>query len=214
MRNRDPLPRYGSRPGFNALVPIMLVALMTGAPALAVFSYSGGYSEVQRLATIRCLGCLGLDPQIPGFTSFWTEYPQGHIKKGEEVPHPRFVTQVLDSEEVDLLILFYWAQGCVPCSEQWDEMVEEGIASGPEDGGREGTKYAGLRLYSIDANEDPNGLYPTYIPTGRENGVPMTTFIFRMDDDIIRWYSHYGKMEVDDVSGMMDRIMYGHISHG
>ncbi|MGA1819710.1 MAG: TlpA family protein disulfide reductase [Thermoplasmatota archaeon] len=209
----DPYPGYGGRqiPPMLA-IGIILILISVGIGTLAIGSRDGGYDEVEKLASIKCLGCLGLDPVVPGFSHFWVEYPPDHDKAGEEVDHPGRVQEVLDTDGVDLLILFFWTQGCVPCKEQWDEMVDEDIASGPEDGGIEGGKYKALRIISVDAAEDPDRFYPTYIPTGIETGVPMTTFIFEDSDGVINWYSHYGRMEIEDLESLVVHVLYHEIS--
>lgn len=191
----------------------LVVALMTvfGGLAIALWgAYGGGYESVDRLASVKCLGCLGLDPRVPGFKEFWTVYPDGHIKAGEPVPHPSLVTEELNKNGTDLLILFYWTQGCVPCAEQWEDMVKEKIAVGTEENGKEGSRYEGSRIISVDAAQDMD-LFRTYTPKGTENGVPMTVFLFEKDDGV-HWYSHYGKMDVDDVNAMITNILYHEIS--
>lgn len=207
-------PRYGGKglPGILAVViPILVVIIASAAGIWA--STEGGYDEIEGLASIKCLGCLGLDPVIPGFSGFWIEYPSRHNDVGDNVSHPEIVHEILDSDDTDLLILFFWAQGCEPCAAQWKEMEHENIGSGPEDGGREGDAYEGMRMISVDANNDDHGFYPTYIPTGSENGVPMTTFIFKTNDGTVKWYSHYGQMDVDAVHDMITLVLYHEISH-
>lgn len=211
--NEDPYPGYGGR-SFPPLLSlgVAFIIIAVGIGALAFGSTRGGYEEVDKLASIKCLGCLGLDPVVPGFSEFWIEYPEDHNAKGSEVDHSQEVLSILDDDEVDLLILFFWTQGCVPCAAQWKEMREEDIASGEEDGGIEGEKYANLRIISIDAADDPVGYYRTYIPTGNENGVPMTTFIFEDSDGIIKWYSHYGRMEIGPLESLITHVLYHEIS--
>ena len=217
----DPIPKYGGRPmtGTAALI-VALVALIGGAASLLIGSNSDGYDEVERLASIKCLGCLGLDPVVPGFSDFWVDYPSDHVRSGESVPHPEPVVEILADEEIDFLILFFWGPGCVPCDRQWEEMVDEDIASGPEEGGREGKGYQRMKLISVDSTHDPNGLYRTYLPKGTENGVPMTTFMFTDGDGAINWWSHYGRMEIEDllemietIKAIMKTVNYEHISH-
>jgi hypothetical protein len=217
----DPIPRRGGgSPRFNIIVWIAMVVLIVSAPFLLYFSSSnGGFSEVKDLASIKCLGCLGLDPVVPGFKDFWTVYPEDHEKSGQEVQHPEFVRNALSMEGTDVLILFFWTQGCVPCAEQWEGMVEEGIASGPEDGGREGPKYDTLSLYSFDAAIDrevkvdldgfemkvvPNELYWTYHFNGRPNynGVPCTVFIYERDGTV-HWFMFYGQMGISRDSSLL-----------
>jgi hypothetical protein len=211
----DSVPKKGGRPpGPLITVAIAAVALFGGISVALWASTGGGYDEVQRLASVKCLGCLGLDPRVPGFSEFWTVYPGGHIKAGQEVPHPALVRDILNESGTDLLIIFYWTQGCVPCAEQWEEMVGHGIAEGTEEDGKEGPEYSNMKLLSVDAAEDME-LYRTYRPKGTENGVPMTVFLFEKDGDV-NWYSHYGKMELKDVDGMINNILYHEISsaHG
>jgi hypothetical protein len=204
--------------------------LSIGIGTFAIGTRNGGYEEVQDLASVKCLGCLGLNSVVPGFDGFWTVYPEGHEKEGEEVEHPELVTRTFDRDDVDLLILFYWTQGCVPCAEQWEEMKKEGIVSGEEDGGREGDKYPKTLIYSLDAgNFDeytvdhfgseitfvPNEMFWTYHINGDPyyNGVPDTVFIFERDGEIY-WYMHYGsKMELSEVDGMINKILYHEIAH-
>ncbi len=211
----DPLPKKGGK-GLRPLIGLIVVIFtIFGGLAFALWgAYGGGYESVDRLASVKCLGCLGLDPRVPGFKEFWTGYPDGHIKAGQEVPHPATVQNEVSLNGTDLLILFFWTQGCVPCAEQWKEMVDRGIASGTEENGKEGTKYSDIRLMSVDAAEDM-GLYGTYRPKGTENGVPMTVFIFEKEGTIF-WYSHYGKMALNDVEGLINNILYEEISsaHG
>ena len=212
-RAEDPFPGYGGRSIPPLLsVGVVIIVIAVGIGALAFGSTSGGFEEVDKLASIKCLGCLGLDPVVPGFSEFWVEYPEDHNDKGSEVDHPMEVHEFLGDENVDLLILFFWTQGCVPCAAQWKEMREEDIASGEEDGGTEGEKYASLKIISIDAADDPVGYYGTYIPTGNENGVPMTTFLFKDSDGIIKWYSHYGRMEIGPLESLITHVLYHEIS--
>jgi hypothetical protein len=203
---KDPVQRFGGKPipGIVLLILIPLV-LVAGAGSWYVSSEGGGFNEVEKLARVKCLGCLGLDPVVPDFSEYWIEYPDDHVKKGEDVPHPDQVHSILDDDDVDLFILFFWTQGCVPCAEQWDEMVEADIASGPEDGGIEGDRYETLRMISNDAAEETD-LYHTYTPKGTETGVPMTTFLFKDREETILWWSHYGKMDLGDVEERIEEI--------
>ena len=213
-RMKDPLPKFGGRPIHPlVLVVVSLAALLGGILGWVYGSGSGGYDEVDRLGSIKCLGCLGLDPVVPGFSGFWDDYPEDHVDAGESVVHPAIVGRELGKDDIDLLVLFFWTQGCVPCAEQWEEMVDKDIAIGPEDGGREGALYRNVRLISVDAANDPDGLYMTYRPTGKETGVPMTTFLFYADSGSdVMWYSHYGKMDIGPLQGMMEQILYHEIS--
>jgi|GEM_PF-964658 len=204
---KDPIPKFGGRtiPGTVLVIILPLLLLASGA-AWYFASDGGGYREVDKLASVKCLGCLGLDPVVPGFSEFWTAYPEDHLHGGEEVPHPDIVIDTLDDDRYDLLILFFWTQGCVPCAEQWEEMVDRSIAAGPENGGHEGDRYEHVRIISNDAAEE-TGLYHTYTPTGKETGVPMTTFLFRDAEGKILWWSHYGKMEIGDLEEMIESIL-------
>ena len=207
---KDPFPGYGGKPPHPVLaLGLALLALSFGLGAWAMGSGDGGYDEVEKLASVKCLGCLGLDPVIPPFEGFWIEYPDGHVNAGEEVVHPGSVTAAIDDEDVDIFVLFFWTQGCVPCAAQWEEMKEKGIASGHEDGGVEGSYYERFRMRSHDA-ADPGGreLFDTYIPTGKETGVPMTTFVFRGPEGNVQWYSHYGRMELDDMMELIGDIQH------
>jgi hypothetical protein len=209
-RTKDPYPGFGGKPMSPVLaLGVVLIALAFGIGAWALGSNDGGYDQVEKLASVKCLGCLGLDPVIPPFEGFWIEYPDDHVKEGQEVPHPELVLETIDDEDVDIFVLFFWTQGCVPCAEQWEEMVEEEIASGPEDGGREGPRFERFVMISYDAAEsEGRELYDSYIPTGLETGVPMTTFIFRGPEDDIQWYSHYGKMEVSAFIELVEDIQF------
>ncbi|MGA1822310.1 MAG: hypothetical protein ACMUIG_07270 [Thermoplasmatota archaeon] len=215
MRKKaDPIPRYGGSglPGILAvIIPILII--ITASIAGYWASTDGGYDEIKGLASIKCLGCLGLDPVVPGFDGFWIEYPARHNDAGENVSHPAIVHKILDDDDTDLLILFFWTQGCEPCAAQWEEMEKDDIASGEEEGGREGGLYEGMKMISVDANNDKHGFYPAYIPTGNENGVPMTTFIFKANDGTVKWYSHYGRMDIDAVHDMITLILYHEIAH-
>jgi hypothetical protein len=203
----DPVRKFGGKPlpPYLALVLVPLI-LTAGGASWYYASSEGGFEEVDRLASVKCLGCLGLDPVIPAFTEFWTVYPEDHVDAGDEVNHPEPVHEILGREEVDIFVLFFWTQGCVPCAEQWDEMVEEDIASGPEDGGVQGDRYDRFRMISIDAADDENGFYMTYRPTGLETGVPMTTFLFKDTEGTVRWYSHYGKMSISDFEERIEDV--------
>jgi hypothetical protein len=197
---------------------------------LGIGSQKGGYDEVKALASVKCLGCLGLNSVVPGFKEFWTAYPEGHIKEGQPVDHPDFILDALDSDDVDLIVLFYWTQGCVPCAAQWKAMEKDGIASGEEEGGREGEKYQGMLMYSLDAgNFDeyeidvlgnsysivPNELFWTYHINGDPymNGVPDTVFIFESDGEIYWWMWYGQEMPISEVNGMITKILYEEIAH-
>jgi hypothetical protein len=41
----------------------------------------------------------------------------------------------------------------------------------------------------------------------------MTTFIFKTGDGTVKWYSHYGRMDVDSVHDMITLILYHEIAH-
>jgi len=225
----DPIPRRAGRP-MNPFLPMAVAAVVVILCAPAFYLSSGeGYGDVKRLASVKCLGCLGLDPVVPGFKSFWTDYPSGHAKQGQEVPHPSVVLSALDRIDTSIVVLFFWTQGCVPCAEQWEEMREEDIASGPEDGGREGDRYDELTMFSLDASITdpidiefngtayptvPNDLFWTYHYTGdpSANGVPATVFMFKKSGTV-NWYMFYGKMDIDVFEGMMTRILYHEIAH-
>ena len=215
MKIRESVPGYGGKPPSRFVALALPVALILASAGLWIYSTGeGGFSEVERLGSVKCLGCLGLNPIVPGFDGeFWIQYPEEHENKGENVSHPEIVHEILDDPEWDLLILFFWAQGCVPCAEQWEEMREKDIASGPEEDGKQGDAFERVRIISVDANEDPHGFYGSYIPTGKEDGVPMTTFLFKDDGGMINWYSRYGRMDVDNVEGMINLILYEEISH-
>ena len=215
MKVKETVPRYGGRPPSKILsVALPLVLILVSAGIWVYSTGEGGFSEVRGLGSVKCLGCLGLNPVVPGFEGeFSVEYPEDHVDAGGEVPHPEVVHRILDDPDWDMLILFFWAQGCVPCAEQWEEMAERDIASGPEDGGEEGDAFERVRIISVDANDDPNGFYRTYLPTGKEDGVPMTTFLFKTEEGAVNWYSKYGPMDVDNVEGMINRILYEEISH-
>lgn len=203
---KDPVQRFGGRPLPGMVLIIILPLILIGSGAAWYWSTDeGGFEEVDKLASVKCLGCLGLDPVVPGFSEFWIEYPSDNEKAGQEVQHPDITLDNLADEDTDVLILFYWTQGCVPCAEQWEEMKHENIASGEEKGGREGTRYEKLTMFSLDAAEDTD-VYRTYTPKGTETGVPMTTFLFEDPDGNIQWYSHYGKMEINDVIEMIEEI--------
>ncbi len=203
---KDPVERFGGRPLPGSLLVFLVpILLIFGASAWFFASDGGGFREIEKLASVKCLGCLGLDPVVPGFSEYWIEYPEDNLKSGEPVPHPKAVTGILDRDDVDLLILFFWTQGCVPCAEQWEEMSGAGIASGPEDGGVEGDKYERFRMISLDAAEETT-LYHTYRPKGTETGVPMTTFLFKDHNGDILWWSHYGKMDLGDVEERIEEI--------
>ena len=209
-RSKDPFPGYGGKPMSPLLsIGVVLIAAGFGIGAWVIGSTEGGYERVEKLASVKCLGCLGLDPVIPPFEGFWIDYPEDHEKNGEKVPHPEVVLSTIDDERVEIFVLFFWTQGCVPCAEQWDEMVEEGVASGPENGGKQGSHFERFRMTSYDASEEEGReLFDAYTPTGTETGVPMTTFIFRGPLGSVQWYSHYGKMEVKAMMKMVEDIQF------
>jgi hypothetical protein len=227
----DPYPGYGGKPISPLLsIGIILILISFGLGALAFGSQEGGYDEVKALASVKCLGCLGLNSVVPGFEEFWTDYPEGHEKEGQPVDHPDFILDAFERDDVALIVLFYWTPGCVPCAEQWKAMEKEGITSGPEDGGREGEKYQGMLLYSLNAAEFgsyeidvygtiysivPNDLFWTYHYNGDpyQNGVPDTVFIFERDGEIF-WWMWYGKeMPISEVDGMITKVLYHEIAH-
>ncbi|MFW3146060.1 MAG: hypothetical protein ACMUIE_04535 [Thermoplasmatota archaeon] len=208
IKVRDPMPGYGGkRPKPHTAVLLVISLLAAGSFFWYAGMGDGGYKEVKSLAEVKCLGCLGLDPVVPPFENFWTNYPEDHKDRGKPVDHPEEVHDILDSGDYDILILFFWGPGCEPCKKQWEEMVEEGIASGPEEGGREGDRYSDLRLISVDNTNDKVGYYGTYIPTGIEDGVPMTTFLFKTHNGTVYWYSHYGRMKIQDVEELIEEIV-------
>ncbi len=205
---KDPIQKYGGKPlPAIATLAVMVLMLAGGAGALVWGYLDEGYEEVEKLASVKCLGCLGLDPRIDGFSEFWDVYPEGHDKEGQEVDHKPTVLNSLGDEDVDITILFFWGPGCVPCAEQWEDMLDEEIASGAEDGGREGDAYDRLEMYSIDASRDDENLYWTYHFNGKKeyNGIPMTVFLFEGYDDIM-WYANYGKMDVHDMIEIIENI--------
>jgi hypothetical protein len=230
-QRKDPFPGYGGKP-ISPLLSIGIVLILTsvGIGALAFGTREGGYDEVKALASVKCLGCLGLNSVVPGFSEFWTDYPDGHEREGEAVDHPDFILNAFDGDDVNLIVLFYWTQGCVPCAAQWKAMEKDGIASGEEEDGREGDKYQNMLMYSLDAgNFDdyeidvhgekysvvPNELFWTYHYNGDpyQNGVPCTVFIFERDGEIY-WWMFYGKeMPISEVNGMISQILYHEIAH-
>lgn len=204
---KDPVQKYGGkRMKAPVLILLTLFILIAGSASWIYASDDGGFNEVRQLAKVKCLGCLGLDPVVPEFSEYWIAYPPDHKKANETVDHPEYVTDYLSDEDVHLLVLFFWTQGCVPCATQWKEMVDEKIASGPEDGGIEGDKYENLIMRSNDAAIETD-LYHTYTPTGKETGVPMTTFLFKNSGGDILWYSHYGQMEISDFKEIAEDIL-------
>ncbi|MBN1389646.1 MAG: hypothetical protein JXA22_03280 [Candidatus Thermoplasmatota archaeon] len=227
---RDPFPGYGGEhmPPLLA-IGVSLMVLSVGIGIVAFGSRGGGYDNVEKLASVKCLGCLGLDPVVPGFNGFWTYYPEGHTREGEIVDHPEWMEEALARDDVELIILFYWTPGCVPCAQQWDEMRRAGLVSGEEEGGREGDRYQGVLVYSLDASEFdevdlmlfdddvkvvPNDLFWIYHFNGDPyyNGVPDTVFLFEMDGQV-HWFMHYGRMDASDVDGMITNVLYNEIAH-
>lgn len=87
-------------------------------------------------------------------------------------------------------------QGYVQCREQWDEVFDLDIASGPEGGRIEGGNCKTIRIISVDASDNTDRFYATFIPTGLETDVPITTFNFENNDGVINWHSHCGRMEI------------------
>ena len=209
MRGRsDPIPKYGGKPLPAIATLAVIMIMLTGGIGAFVWGYlDEGYEEVEKLASVKCLGCLGLDPRIDGFSEFWREYPDGHENEGEAVKHKPTVKNAFDDGDISVVILFFWGPGCVPCAEQWEEMSALNISGGNEKGGREGDAYPELGLYSIDATNDKEDLYWTYHFNGKKeyNGIPMTVFLFRIGDDIW-WWSHYGKMDAKEVADMIENI--------
>lgn len=168
-----------------------------------------------------CLGCLGLTPEHQHFDEFWIEYPPGHkdlfepgtLNEGEIPDHPQWILDRF--EEYDMVILFFWFHGCVPCRAQWDEMKEDGLVKGEEADGEMARYEDSVRFFSIDtidSSNNPGGidggdLLRTYDADGVGAGAPTTVFLIEFDDGSIGWWSHDGRME--DLEQIYDVIEGG-----
>ena len=159
---------------------VLVITLITG---LAF----GGYGDSFNKNDKTCFGCLALQPEIGGG---WNT---------ASVDHPEAILNDLDS--YDVVMLFFWQPGCGPCTEQWEEMVAAGLVSGTEANGQM-VKYSNrVKLYSVDATQNPYTdwfrAYASYAPDSMW-GTPMTSLIVEYNNDFI-WYSNIDKMSVEDV---------------
>jgi len=197
---------------YAALSLMVVFALIMGAG----LSYDA-YDHGRDIGEAICLGCLGLDPEAQTFEDFWVEYPPGHrdafnpgkSNEGKLPDHPNFILDTL--QEFDMVILFFWYTGCVPCANQWEDMKANGTVGGEEWDGWMTVHEDRIKLYTLDIIESENNyrnvdgeeLLLTYDADGRSPGAPVTTFIIQYDDGSVGWWSHDGRMrdmsQIDDV---------------
>jgi len=202
------------------LIVLQLVLLGISGGLLAYTIHQGQMDDTRAIGESSCYGCLALDPDIEGFDSFWTRYPEGHQDANGTVDHPDMVREAL--KDHDVVMLFFWYPGCIPCKEQWHDMeANDLVVSGPSDqspeqGGTAGDKFADkLAVMPLDSvsEEDGKSAMGIYHPTGRKPyGAPMTTLIFQDAKGTIYWYSQSGKMPSDTVDALIMKAI--NLSHG
>lgn len=167
----------------------------------------GQYSTVQRLSSDLCLSCLGLEYRSPPFTGFWIEYPVGHKKANDSVPHPDWATEMLSD---GVVFIFVWAEGCTGCKAQWDDMKSRGLVSGEEATGAMSRYINEVTLITVDASADArwDDIKHIYDPAGQNiGGIPLTVFLTLVQDEhgkvTIGWYSYKSQMPSADVDEVL-----------
>ncbi len=164
----------------------------------------GSYSYTQQSSSVKCLGCLALNPIIPDFEDWWVEYPSGHPNSGAAVSHPAWVKSDLD--KYDAVFIFLWSDGCLGCEEQWEDMKDQGLVTGEEDGGSL-AKYKGrVILYSLDARDNSRGTnsISVYDPKGAQHGTPTSVFLVKLATGEIGWFAVEGQMPAASVDAILN----------
>ena len=167
----------------------------------------GAYTYAREEGEVLCLSCLGLDPVVPGFDDWWVNYPSSFEKAGSPVSHPSWVRDSL--RNYDVVMIFFWQPACDGCDEQWEDMKDDDLVQGTESSGSMDKYSSEVKLYSLDIQKT-NGrdAFDAYAQFRPKPGTPTTTFVIRLPDGSIGWYSHLNKMSAGEVDGMLQIAMH------
>ncbi|MCD6461375.1 MAG: hypothetical protein J7L61_01375, partial [Thermoplasmata archaeon] len=182
--------------------------------ALVASAVGGGYHLVYERNRITCLSCLSLQPVAGDFEGWWTTYPEGSPRAGQEVEHPAEVAEALG--EYDVVMVFFWQTGCSGCEKQWKEMRESGLVTGNEANGRLDKYKEVAVLFSVDLTsgnpEYSKNIQWFYIYATAFHdisdpkdppSVPLTVFVTHHEGEI-GWYGYEGPMPAEDVDGILN----------
>ena len=169
-----------------------------GLGIAAIIFLSGlylGYTKTEILNENRCWGCLSLDPKGRLFDGFWIDYPDDY-GKGKNVSHPEWLKEAL--ENVSVVMLFFWYEGCFSCGVLWEKMKKEGTVEGSEADGKL-VGFENVTLFTVDTVNDEERRDALFIYSQR-GGSPTTVISF-LKEDIIYWYAFEGSNLPKDTNG-------------
>jgi len=208
----------------SALAPIKNLSnqqkLLVGVLAFTFVTSiaAGAYSISYEKNRIKCLGCLALRPDVPGFDgNWWINYPEGAIdvygndRSGQPVDHPQEIIDALSTHKA--VFLFFYQSGCTGCEEQWEDMKKAGIVSGDENNGQMDRYSLDAVLFTLsldDGNPNQNRnmewfeTYEMYKKVGNKvEGVTPTSVFLTHYKGGIGWYSVAGQMSAEEVDGIL-----------
>ncbi|GEM_PF-915143 len=184
------------------------VLVFTFVTSLAAGAYSISYEKNR----IKCLGCLALRPDVPGFDgNWWINYPEGakdasgKDRSGQPVDHPQEIVDALSSYKA--VFLFFYQSDCTGCKEQWEDMKEAGIVKGDEDNGQMDKYSLDVVLFTLNldrGNPDYSRnmeWFETY-DAFNQRMTPTSVFLTHYKGEI-GWYSVAGQMSAGEVDGIL-----------
>ncbi|RLF47524.1 MAG: hypothetical protein DRN20_05850 [Thermoplasmata archaeon] len=193
---------------FDAIIASMsetqIIILFLSLTILLASLGLGAYRATREEGSIKCLGCLGMVPEVPGFNNWWINYPEGHVKAGQSVPHPQWVRSALEEKKV--VLIFLWEKGCTGCEEEWNDWQSYGLVSGSKNNPEllKYSEWVAFYSYDVHANDKGKNAVYTYDPEGKNFGVPLTVFIVRLSDGRIGWWSCKGPISGSDADKILD----------
>ena len=198
MDIENPLDRFSRATLFKSVFIVSIAWLIIGVGL-------DGYESTRNQNEVLCLGCLALNPVVDDFGDFWVKHPDS----GKVPKHPGGVKDELNKK--DVVFIFLWDDGCVPCEEQWEDMKDAGLVKGSEQDGEMANYTSEVTLYSLKASDGDRGsdARDIYDPNGGGHGTPTTVILTKEegDPDTIYWWAGEGKMSASDVDEVLNKAM-------
>lgn len=180
---------------------LLLVALVLLVPGMYEF-----YGHIESLNTMRCLGCIAMEPKAIAFEEFWISYP-GSYKNSGIPEHPAWI---VNESRNNVVMLFFWGPGCEPCESQWEKMKRVNLVKGTEADGMISENYSYVSLFSINAPFDEKGDALKIYQQKGEIETPTTVVLFERNNTIY-WYSfsgeangHGGRPSINDLIRILE----------